>query len=98
MARVFRVARCLRHLTLNPTPVMSPTALHSYSESSPLHVASPVLTKGTALAIGSLSTAQDGRYQSLITHLEENRQVERQMLDRLVDGGEQTHRVQDRID
>jgi hypothetical protein len=45
------------------------------------------MTKGNALAIGSLSTAQDGKYQSLITHLEENRHVERHMLDRLMDGG-----------
>ncbi|KAL0580796.1 electron carrier [Marasmius crinis-equi] len=43
-------------------------------------------TKGPALAIGSLSTAQDGTYQGLISDLEQTRTVERQMLDRLVDG------------
>lgn len=43
---------------------------------------------GVTLAIGSLATAGDGRYQSLISNLQEGRQVERQMLDRLLDGGE----------
>ncbi|KAG7097248.1 electron carrier [Marasmius oreades] len=42
--------------------------------------------KGRALVIGSLSTAQDGKYQSMINELEGSRTVERQMLDRLVDG------------
>jgi len=42
--------------------------------------------KGPALAIGSLTTAEDGKYQTLISSLEENRQVERQILDRLVNG------------
>jgi len=40
----------------------------------------------SALAIGSLSTAQDGKYQSLISNLQSFRTVDRQMLDRLVDG------------
>ena len=60
---------------------MSPTALHetsvSYSNSA----------KPPALAIGSLSTAQDGKYQSLISELEATRQVEKQLLDRLIDQG-----------
>ncbi|KAJ7716638.1 cytokine-induced anti-apoptosis inhibitor 1, Fe-S biogenesis-domain-containing protein, partial [Mycena olivaceomarginata] len=43
-------------------------------------------SKGPALAIGSLSTAQDGKYQSLISDLESSRTVHKQMLDRLVDG------------
>ena len=42
---------------------------------------------GPALVIGSLATAQDGKYQSLITSLEETREVDRQMVDRLLDGG-----------
>lgn len=42
--------------------------------------------KGPALAIGSLATAQDGTYQNLIVDLEKSRTVEKQMLDRLVDG------------
>jgi len=41
--------------------------------------------KGPALAIGTLSTAQDGKYQSLISDLEATRRVDRQILDRLVD-------------
>jgi len=51
---------------------------------SPGVVAVPV--KGLALAIGSLVTAQDGKYQSLVGTLQKNRSVEKQMLDRLVDG------------
>lgn len=50
----------------------------------------PVATKGPALAIGSLTTAQDGKYQTLITYLEQgttSRVVEKQMVDRLIDGG-----------
>ncbi|KAJ7774252.1 cytokine-induced anti-apoptosis inhibitor 1, Fe-S biogenesis-domain-containing protein [Mycena maculata] len=42
--------------------------------------------KGAALAIGSLSTAEDGKYQALIADLESSRKVDKQMLDRLVDG------------
>jgi len=38
------------------------------------------------LAIGSLTTAEDGRYQSLIAGLEKDGPVERQMSDRLLDG------------
>ncbi|KAF7331856.1 Fe-S cluster assembly protein DRE2 [Mycena kentingensis (nom. inval.)] len=45
----------------------------------------PLLPKGAALAIGSLTTAQNGKYQSLIEDLEATRKVDRQMLDRLVD-------------
>jgi len=43
-------------------------------------------TQESALVIGSLTTAQDGKYQSLITSLEETSEVERQMVDRLLDG------------
>jgi len=43
------------------------------------------LAKGPALVIGSLSTAQDGKYQHVVSELEATRQVERQMLDRLLD-------------
>jgi hypothetical protein len=45
------------------------------------------LEKGPALVIGSLSTAQDGKYQRVVSELEATRQVERQMLDRLLDRG-----------
>ncbi|KIK65552.1 hypothetical protein GYMLUDRAFT_39025 [Collybiopsis luxurians FD-317 M1] len=61
---------------------MSPTAV----EVMPVVVTAAVPTKGISLAIGSLSTAQDGKYQELISDLESSRTVERQMLDRLVDG------------
>ncbi|KAJ6510073.1 cytokine-induced anti-apoptosis inhibitor 1, Fe-S biogenesis-domain-containing protein [Mycena vitilis] len=60
---------------------MSP-ALHN--DAPPTVAAVP--SKGPALAIGSLSTAQDGKYQSLISDLESSRRVDKQMLDRLVDG------------
>jgi hypothetical protein len=49
--------------------------------------ATAVPVKGAALAIGSLSTAQDGKYQSLISDLMRTRRVDRQLLDRLVDNG-----------
>lgn len=48
------------------------------------------VSNGPQLAIGSLGTAQDGKYQAVISSLSEisgGRAVERQMLDRLVDGG-----------
>lgn len=46
------------------------------------------IVKGPALAIGSLDTAQDGKYQSLLLRLDaqEGQAAERQMLDRLIDG------------
>jgi hypothetical protein len=51
---------------------------------------------GPALVVGSLGTAQDGRYQNLITELAQSEDlrslgsgaVERQILDRILDGGE----------
>ncbi|KAG6866533.1 electron carrier [Blastosporella zonata] len=61
---------------------MSPTAVTLDAGLPP--VATP--WKGTALAVGSLSTAGDGSYQSLISELEKSRQVDRLLLDRLVDG------------
>jgi len=63
---------------------MSPSAVYISALDSA--VVAPVPSKGPALAIGSLATAQDGKYQSLISSLEGNRQVDRQVLDRLVDG------------
>ena len=48
---------------------------------------SPAPLKGAALAIGSPNTAEDGKYQSLVSSLETTRKVERYMLDRLLDGG-----------
>ncbi|KAF9263659.1 DUF689-domain-containing protein [Marasmius fiardii PR-910] len=64
---------------------MSPTAVDPPMTST-LIDSRPISVKGPALAIGSLSTAQDGKYQSLINDLQGSRTVEREMLDRLVDG------------
>ena len=50
--------------------------------------AAAVPSKGNALVIGSPSTAAAGSYQSLIRELEMTRRVDKEMLDRLVDGGE----------
>lgn len=44
-----------------------------------------VAVKRPAIVIGSLSTAEDGTYQALISDLQSSRQVDRQLLDRLVD-------------
>ena len=63
---------------------MSPIAVLSTSTPSQ----TTATTKGPALVIGSLSTAQDGSYQALITDLEATRRVDKQLLDRLVDDGE----------
>ncbi|KIY73789.1 DUF689-domain-containing protein [Cylindrobasidium torrendii FP15055 ss-10] len=59
---------------------MSPIAVDNSA------IAVPTPTKGPALAIGSLSTAQNGRYQTLVTELQASRDVEKQMLDRIIDG------------
>ncbi|RDB23186.1 Fe-S cluster assembly protein DRE2 [Hypsizygus marmoreus] len=65
---------------------MSPTAITVSSiDLSYVPSAAPHL-KGPALAVGSLSTAQDGQYQALISELEATRYVDRLLLDRLVDG------------
>ncbi|OCH92888.1 DUF689-domain-containing protein [Obba rivulosa] len=65
-----------------PTAIFLPPA--TAREQQKVVVAVP--TKGSALAIGSPATAEDGSYQSLISSLEETRQVERHMVDRLLDG------------
>ena len=61
---------------------MAPVATHPPSDD-----VSRSSEKGPALVIGSLSTAQDGKYQRIVSELEATRQVERQMLDRLLDRG-----------
>ncbi|KAG1791415.1 cytokine-induced anti-apoptosis inhibitor 1, Fe-S biogenesis-domain-containing protein [Suillus plorans] len=76
---------------------MAPTAIYTPSPSqitsevkkSLMNASSPQeIVKGPVLAIGSLDTAQDGKYQSLLLRLDaqEGRTTERQMLDRLIDG------------
>lgn len=65
---------------------MAPSAIF-YPPSTPIQEpSSTAALKGSALVIGSLSTAEDGRYQSVLESLE-HRDVERQLIDRLVDGG-----------
>ncbi|KAL4075795.1 cytokine-induced anti-apoptosis inhibitor 1, Fe-S biogenesis-domain-containing protein [Scleroderma yunnanense] len=64
---------------------MAPTSVDSAS--SPTQ--SVHIPEGPELAIGSLGTAQDGKYQAVISNLNEtsgSKAVERQTLDRLVDG------------
>ncbi|KAI0251308.1 cytokine-induced anti-apoptosis inhibitor 1, Fe-S biogenesis-domain-containing protein [Lactifluus subvellereus] len=60
---------------------MAPVAIHPVIDNS----TASVQAKGPALVIGSLSTAQDGKYQRLVSELEATRPVERQILDRLLD-------------
>ena len=67
---------------------MSPTAVYSSNETLPnLFQSQTSPSKGAALAIGSLSTAEDGKYQALVSELEPTRSVEKQLLDRIVDEG-----------
>ena len=66
-----------------PSAVYSPTAPSQLQEKAP----AVVPANGPVLAIGSPATAQDGKYQSLITSLGQSREVERHMVDRLLDGG-----------
>ena len=74
---------------------MSPAALYV----SPVppqdnhRVLAAVPIKGPALAIGSPVTADDGSYQSLITSLQETREVDMHMVDRLLDGGARDHLI-----
>lgn len=63
---------------------MSPTAITA----SPQDSRDVILgAHKRSLAIGSLTTAQDGKYQALISELEATRPVDRLLVDRLVDGG-----------
>ncbi|KAF4619390.1 hypothetical protein D9613_005522 [Agrocybe pediades] len=64
---------------------MSPTAVYTPSEGLPSPAQPATHLKGPALVIGSLTTAQDGQYQALISELESSRTVDKQLLDRLVD-------------
>ncbi|KAI0375539.1 DUF689-domain-containing protein [Pilatotrama ljubarskyi] len=63
----------------------APQPAQAQAQEKPV-LAAAVPAKGPALAIGSPATAQDGKYQSLITSLEQSRKVERHMVDRLLDG------------
>jgi len=66
---------------------MSPTAVLPQISNEPNGQATMASVKGPALTIGTLSTAQDGKYQSLVSELGATRRVDRQLLDRLVDEG-----------
>ncbi|KAH9179797.1 cytokine-induced anti-apoptosis inhibitor 1, Fe-S biogenesis-domain-containing protein [Lactarius sanguifluus] len=65
---------------------MAPVAIYPTSPGANISKSTAYApAKGPALVIGSLSTAQDGKYQHVVSELEVTRQVERQMLDRLLD-------------
>lgn len=67
---------------------MAPVAIYPSSPNANISNSTAYApAKGPALVIGSLSTAQDGKYQDVVSELEATRQVERQMLDRLLDRG-----------
>lgn len=67
---------------------MAPVAIYPSSAGADISESTTYASaKGPALVIGSLSTAQDGKYQHVVSELEVTRQVERQMLDRLLDRG-----------
>lgn len=68
---------------------MSPAAIYVAPVATTKSSAGPA--KGLALAIGSPATALDGTYQSTITNLEESRNVDKHMLDRLLDGGKSAY-------
>ena len=77
--------RIYPHFIAHNASTMSPSAI--YAAPTPSVNGTKPSIKGPALAIGSLRTAEDGKYQSLITELEETRKVEKHLLDRLLDGG-----------
>ncbi len=69
---------------------MAPVAIEtspSYTMTNGAATTSPSSQKAPALVIGSLNTAQDGSYMNTISALESSRKVERQMVDRIMDGG-----------
>jgi anamorsin len=59
----------------------------SAASTTQTHPTTTMNASNPVLVIGSLSTAQDGKYQTLLSSLEGGAPVERQMLDRLLDGG-----------
>ena len=68
---------------------MAPVAIEtfpSFTMTNGAATSSPA-QKAPALVIGSLNTAQDGSYMNTISALESSRKVERQMVDRIMDGG-----------
>lgn len=68
---------------------MAPTAISSLPQETPSYFTKPTLNN--ILVVGSLNSAQDGSYQSLISELTTRGQnVEKQLLDRITDNGEVT--------
>lgn len=74
---------------------MSPVAVELLPTTLQLQNQPMVGAPGPALVIGSPSTAQDGTYPSLINELERDTanvsEVEKQMVDRILDGGGLIH-------
>ena len=64
---------------MSPVAIDSPPSISTMSHLPPL--------KSPALVIGSLATANNGSYQSIITRLESSRAVDRLLVDRILDGG-----------
>jgi hypothetical protein len=70
-------------VTLPPDPIAVPLKAQLHHQSN--------FEQQAALVIGSLATAQNGKYQNVISDLAEGGRgadnVERQLLDRILDGG-----------
>ncbi|KZT42889.1 DUF689-domain-containing protein, partial [Sistotremastrum suecicum HHB10207 ss-3] len=64
---------------------MAPTAIYTPSSKADQFVVQAP-SKGVALVVGSLVTAQDGQYQTILASAEATRDVEKQMIDRILDG------------
>lgn len=60
--------------------------------SAPAPVAPAASAAAPILVVGTQAAAADGSYQALITELSARGQVEMQMVDRIVDGGESRRR------
>ncbi|KAG8218420.1 cytokine-induced anti-apoptosis inhibitor 1, Fe-S biogenesis-domain-containing protein [Butyriboletus roseoflavus] len=72
---------------MTPTAVSAAVSVPAISKPADLGISLPT---GSMLVIGSLGTAQNGKYQALVTNLDADASgdtVERQMLDRLIGGG-----------
>lgn len=71
-----------------PLPTIQKAVVSSYPEPSGL-ASTP---SGPCLVIGSPSTAQDGRYQDVVLAAGKSDNVEKQMVDRILDKGELSFR------
>ena len=91
-SRQVRNFRASSARALSRLPTMSPAAIFVAPVKS-TDSKGFASSKGPALAIGSPATALDGTYQTTITDLEATRDVEKHMLDRLLDGGKSPARA-----